>query len=301
MQGRARLLSVSKWGAAACLLGSFVVRLRAGRCGSAWGFWAARLGPFVDERRMSTCSNSYRKDLMFWIVSATVPATTSKLVDVLHTPVRAPLMSSRSSLPVAVPGAASAAAASMTVEHADLVVVGAGQSGLATAHAALRAGLQPVVLEADRGAAGSWPRYYDSLTLFSPARYSRSRAGRFPATRSATRPATRSPATCRTTPPRSTPTSASGTASTQVACARPWLRRRDRGGQEAERGPPGRRHRRLRAPAPADPARRGDVSRRALHAAEYRRPVGSPDSGSWSSAVGTPACRSPPSSPRLPA
>ncbi|WP_449064786.1 flavin-containing monooxygenase [Planomonospora algeriensis] len=39
-------------------------------------------------------------------------------------------------------------------------------------HALLRAGLRPLVLEAGQRAAGSWPHYYDSLTLFSPARYS---------------------------------------------------------------------------------------------------------------------------------
>ncbi|MFI1335294.1 flavin-containing monooxygenase [Streptomyces sp. NPDC020845] len=58
------------------------------------------------------------------------------------------------------------------MEHADVVVIGAGQSGLATAHALLEQGLRPVVLEASEKAAGSWPRYYDSLALFSPARYS---------------------------------------------------------------------------------------------------------------------------------
>jgi putative flavoprotein involved in K+ transport len=54
----------------------------------------------------------------------------------------------------------------------DVVVIGAGQSGLAAARALLAHGIQPVVLEAGPEAAGSWPRYYDSLTLFSPARYS---------------------------------------------------------------------------------------------------------------------------------
>ncbi|MFE7968117.1 flavin-containing monooxygenase [Streptomyces cellulosae] len=58
------------------------------------------------------------------------------------------------------------------MEHIDVAVIGGGQSGLATAHALLRRGLRPVVLEASGRAAGSWPRYYDSLTLFSPARYS---------------------------------------------------------------------------------------------------------------------------------
>lgn len=57
--------------------------------------------------------------------------------------------------------------------HTDTVlIVGAGQSGLAGAHAALRQGLRPVLLEASDWAVGSWPRYYDSLTLFSPARHS---------------------------------------------------------------------------------------------------------------------------------
>ncbi|MEW1599480.1 NAD(P)/FAD-dependent oxidoreductase [Streptomyces sp. NPDC093808] len=58
------------------------------------------------------------------------------------------------------------------MEHIDVAVIGGGQSGLATAYALLRRGLRPVVLEASHRTAGSWPRYYDSLTLFSPARYS---------------------------------------------------------------------------------------------------------------------------------
>lgn len=58
------------------------------------------------------------------------------------------------------------------MEHVDVALIGGGQSGLATAHALIRQGLRPVVLEAPERAAGSWPRYYESLTLFSPARYS---------------------------------------------------------------------------------------------------------------------------------
>jgi putative flavoprotein involved in K+ transport len=52
------------------------------------------------------------------------------------------------------------------------VIVGGGQSGLAAARSVRRAGLRPIVLEASARPAGSWPRYYDSLAAFSPARFS---------------------------------------------------------------------------------------------------------------------------------
>ena len=55
---------------------------------------------------------------------------------------------------------------------ADLIVVGAGQSGLAAAFAAERAGAGAIVLDSSESLGGSWPRYYDSLRLFSPARFS---------------------------------------------------------------------------------------------------------------------------------
>lgn len=55
---------------------------------------------------------------------------------------------------------------------ADVVIVGGGQSGLAAAYAAGRAGLRSLVLEAGPEPVGSWPYYYDSLALFSPARFS---------------------------------------------------------------------------------------------------------------------------------
>ncbi|MGH8878242.1 MAG: flavin-containing monooxygenase [Stackebrandtia sp.] len=52
-----------------------------------------------------------------------------------------------------------------------VVIVGAGQSGLAAAKAVRDAGLTPLVLEAGDRAAGSWPHYYDSLKAFSPNRF----------------------------------------------------------------------------------------------------------------------------------
>lgn len=58
------------------------------------------------------------------------------------------------------------------MKQVDVAVIGGGQSGLAAAHSLRARGLAPVVLEASGQAAGSWPRYYDSLTLFSPAGYS---------------------------------------------------------------------------------------------------------------------------------
>lgn len=56
-------------------------------------------------------------------------------------------------------------------EH-DALVIGAGQSGLAAAHAFSQQGIRPLVLDQAPTAGGSWSRYYDSLTLFSPAGFS---------------------------------------------------------------------------------------------------------------------------------
>lgn len=54
----------------------------------------------------------------------------------------------------------------------DTVIVGGGQAGLATGYHAKRSHLSCALLEAGPAPVGSWPHYYDSLTLFSPARYS---------------------------------------------------------------------------------------------------------------------------------
>jgi putative flavoprotein involved in K+ transport len=54
----------------------------------------------------------------------------------------------------------------------DTIVIGGGQAGLAAGYYLRRAALSFTILEAGARPTGSWPQYYDSLTLFSPARYS---------------------------------------------------------------------------------------------------------------------------------
>lgn len=54
----------------------------------------------------------------------------------------------------------------------DVIVVGAGQSGLATGYYLRQAGLRFLILEASGEPVGSWPHFYDSLSLNSTARYS---------------------------------------------------------------------------------------------------------------------------------
>jgi putative flavoprotein involved in K+ transport len=68
----------------------------------------------------------------------------------------------------------------MTHDAHQLVIIGAGQSGLAAAREAQLHGLDPLVLEARERPTGSWPDYYDSLRLFSPARFSAMADAPFP-------------------------------------------------------------------------------------------------------------------------
>lgn len=54
----------------------------------------------------------------------------------------------------------------------EVLIVGAGQAGLATGWHLKRAGISCRIVEASAHIGGSWRDYYDSLTLFSPAAYS---------------------------------------------------------------------------------------------------------------------------------
>lgn len=62
----------------------------------------------------------------------------------------------------------------------DCVVVGGGQAGLAAGYYLQKANQEFLILEASDQPAGSWPFYYESLTLFSPAHYSSLPAFPFP-------------------------------------------------------------------------------------------------------------------------
>lgn len=54
----------------------------------------------------------------------------------------------------------------------DVIVIGGGQAGLATAYYLRRAGLSFVILDAGEGPGGAWAHAWDSLHLFSPAAFS---------------------------------------------------------------------------------------------------------------------------------
>jgi putative flavoprotein involved in K+ transport len=54
----------------------------------------------------------------------------------------------------------------------DTLVIGAGQAGLAAGYQLQRASRSFTILDAAAQPGGSWPHYYNSLRLFSPARFS---------------------------------------------------------------------------------------------------------------------------------
>ncbi|HEX6876353.1 MAG TPA: FAD-dependent oxidoreductase [Nocardioidaceae bacterium] len=56
-------------------------------------------------------------------------------------------------------------------EHVDTVIIGAGQTGLATAYHLSRVGVETVVLDENARVGDHWRRRYDSLRLYTPAKY----------------------------------------------------------------------------------------------------------------------------------
>src|SRR5689334_13741304 len=69
----------------------------------------------------------------------------------------------------------------METERVDTVVVGGGQAGLAVGYYLARQGTQFVILDANERIGDSWRRRWDSLRLFTPARYDGLPGWRFPA------------------------------------------------------------------------------------------------------------------------
>lgn len=65
----------------------------------------------------------------------------------------------------------------------DALVVGGGQAGLAAGYHLKRKGLTFRILDTNSQLGGSWQHYYDSLKLFSPARFSSLPEMRFPGSR----------------------------------------------------------------------------------------------------------------------
>jgi putative flavoprotein involved in K+ transport len=67
------------------------------------------------------------------------------------------------------------------MEHIDTAIIGAGQAGLSVGYYLSRLGRSAVILEADDRVGDSWRRRWDSLRLFTPARYSSLPGMPFPA------------------------------------------------------------------------------------------------------------------------
>jgi len=57
-------------------------------------------------------------------------------------------------------------------EPTDVIVIGAGQAGLACGWHLRQQSLRFLILDAESQPGGNWRNYYDSLRLFSPAAYS---------------------------------------------------------------------------------------------------------------------------------
>jgi putative flavoprotein involved in K+ transport len=66
-------------------------------------------------------------------------------------------------------------------ERFDVVVIGAGQAGLSAGYHLTRRGLNVVILEANERVGDNWRNRWDSLRVFSPARYDGLPGMRFPA------------------------------------------------------------------------------------------------------------------------
>ncbi|MEX2555486.1 MAG: NAD(P)-binding domain-containing protein [Actinomycetota bacterium] len=69
----------------------------------------------------------------------------------------------------------------MSTERFETVIIGGGQAGLATGYHLGKQGRSYVILDANERVGDSWRKRWDSLRLFTPARFSRLPGMRFPA------------------------------------------------------------------------------------------------------------------------
>ena len=67
------------------------------------------------------------------------------------------------------------------MENVDTVIVGAGQAGLATAHHLRKRGRECVVLDHNQRIGDNWRQQWDSLRLYSPAKFDALPGMKFPA------------------------------------------------------------------------------------------------------------------------
>src|SRR5262245_36837832 len=70
-----------------------------------------------------------------------------------------------------------------TRESFDVIVIGAGQAGLSVGYHLARTGLQFALLDANERIGDAWRKRWDSLRLFTPARYDGLAGSPFPAPR----------------------------------------------------------------------------------------------------------------------
>ncbi len=68
----------------------------------------------------------------------------------------------------------------MSTQHVETLIIGAGQAGLATAYHLLRRGRECLVVDANHRVGDNWRSHYDSLRLYSPAKYDGLPGMRFP-------------------------------------------------------------------------------------------------------------------------
>ncbi|MBF6135158.1 NAD(P)-binding domain-containing protein [Nocardia otitidiscaviarum] len=69
----------------------------------------------------------------------------------------------------------------MVTQHIETLIIGAGQAGLSTGHHLRRLGRPFLIVDRDKRVGDNWRRHYDSLRLYTPAKYTRLPGMSFPA------------------------------------------------------------------------------------------------------------------------